>query len=86
MADSCKGLAFKLFKAEEFETQVASDYIICNPDGDGVLSVRVKLPLGDTEQREYWFKTNDRSARNFVNRFQKLWQCQSHEIAAAAAQ
>jgi hypothetical protein len=75
---------FKIFKAEYFETQVASDYIISNPDGQGVVTVRVKLPLADAEHREYWFKTNDRSAKSFINRFRKLWETDGGAVAAGS--
>jgi hypothetical protein len=83
IAKECPGLEYKFFNSEDFETQVATDYIICNPD-NGVLSVRVKIPLGDPEYREYWFKTNDRSARSFINRFQKMWNSKPDQSLAAA--
>ena len=74
--------AYKLFAKDEFESLAPSDYIILNPDGDGDLRVLVKLPLGDHGQQEYWFKTNDRSARNFVSRFRKLWDAHPATVAA----
>jgi hypothetical protein len=75
-------IAYKLFKKDGFESQAPSGYIILNPDGDGELRVLVKLPLGDLGQEEYWFKTNDRSARNFVSRFRKLWDGYPAAVAA----
>lgn len=69
-----KNVAYKVFATDEFETQAPSEYIILNPDGDGDLRVLVKLPLGEHGQQEFWFETNDRSARSFVSRFRKLWE------------
>jgi hypothetical protein len=74
-------VSFKLFATDEFESQVASDYIICNPDGGGELRVLVKLPFEDHRSQEYWLKTNDRSARSFVARFRCMWDGQ--KVAAA---
>jgi hypothetical protein len=73
---------FKLFPKDEFESQAPSDYIILNPDGEGELRVLVKLPLGEHGQQEYWFKTNDRSARSFVSRFRRLWDGHLSAVAA----
>jgi len=78
-----KTFEYGIFKAEDFETQVASDYIVCNPDGPASLNVQVKLPQEDSDHREYWFKTDDRSARSFVNRFKRLWDSQNKAAAAA---
>jgi hypothetical protein len=78
-------VAFKLFAKDEFERQAPADYIILNPDGDGDLRVLVKLPLEEHGQQEYWFKTNDRSARSFVSRFRKLWDAPQPAAAPKAA-
>jgi hypothetical protein len=67
------GFQFKLFSKEDFESQAPSEYIMLNPDGPGDLRVLVKVPLGEHGPQEYWFLTNDRSARSFVSRFRKLW-------------
>jgi hypothetical protein len=81
MVETCPNVAYRLFPTAEFESQAASDYVVFNPDGDGELSVLIKLPVGD-HGLEYWFKTNDKAARNFVTRFRKLWE--AHNTAAAS--
>jgi hypothetical protein len=70
---SFPGFKFKLFSKDDFESQAPSEYIMLNPDGPGELRVLVKVPLGEHGPSEFWFQTNDRSARSFVSRFRKLW-------------
>jgi hypothetical protein len=77
-----ENVAYKIFTKDEFENQAPSEYIILNPDGEGELRVLVKLPLGDYRQEEYWFRTDDRSARSFVTRFRKLWDTRPANAAA----
>jgi hypothetical protein len=70
-SQSQNNVEYRLFDADIFETQVASDYLVLNPDGDAPLRVFVRLPIAD--HGEYWFKTDDRSANGFTRRFRNLW-------------
>jgi hypothetical protein len=80
--DAFPGFSFKLFGKDDFESQAPSEYIMLNPAGDGDLKVLVKVPLGEHGPQDYWFKTNDRSARSFVSRFRNLWESGRSSVAA----
>ena len=85
--DSGGRVVYRNFKRDDFDTEVATDYVIinANPQRSADFPARrmfLRLPINN---EEYWIAVEDSAAERFTDRFNKLWDNGRTVESAAAA-
>lgn len=82
-------VVYKNFRREDFDTEVATDYVIINANPQPRVAemparhMFLRVPISNDE---YWITVEDKAAESFTDRFNKLWETgRTVESAAASA-
>jgi len=85
--DSGGRVVYRNFKRDDFDTEVAIDYVIINANPQPRVAemparhMFLRVPI---QSEEYWITVEDNAAERFTDRFNKLWE-KGRTMESAAA-